>query len=68
MGYDEEYWRWDADVREVYEERLAILCDGGPVTVSADRIARVEARKEQARIIARQATGRSIVRFGCRLG
>ena len=39
MGYE--------DVREIYEERLAILLDGGPITPSADRIARVEAGREQ---------------------
>ena len=65
MEYDEEFWRWDADVRGGYEERLAILCDGGPVTFSSDRIARVEARKEQAIRIAQQASDRSTVSFGC---
>lgn len=67
MGYDEEFWRWDSDVREVYEERLAILCDGGPVTFTADRIARMEARRAHARRVAEQASDHSTVRFGCDL-
>lgn len=30
VEYDAEYWGWDAEVREIFEERLAIVCDGRP--------------------------------------
>jgi hypothetical protein len=62
MEYDAEFWGWDVEVREVFEERLAILCDGGPVTPAMDQIARVEARQAQAQAIARRAM--PPVRFG----
>jgi hypothetical protein len=29
MGYDAEYWAWCDEARERYEERIAILSDGG---------------------------------------
>jgi hypothetical protein len=63
MGYDAEFWKWDEDTREIYEERLAILLDGRPITPSADRIARVEARKEQAYAIGRRACSRCGISF-----
>ena len=64
MEYDREFWSWDAEVREVFEERLAILCDGGPVTPAMDRIARNEARQAHTRLVSARASDRGALSFG----
>lgn len=63
MGYDAEYWAWDSDAREVFEERIAILSDGGPITLAMDRIARLEARQAHVRLVSERAC-QGAVSFG----
>jgi hypothetical protein len=39
IGYDAEDWAWCDEARERYEERIAILSDGGKIIWQMDRIA-----------------------------
>jgi hypothetical protein len=67
MGEDEEYLAWSAEIREVYEERVSILCDGGKVTAAMDEIARREARRAHAARVAKEASGAGPSRTGHKL-
>lgn len=63
MGNDPEYLGWDADVREVYEERVSILSDGGMVTAAMDQIARKEARLAHAAKVAKAASNPGMIQI-----
>jgi hypothetical protein len=64
MGYDAEYWQWDPDIREVYEERISIMCDGGNLTRFIDYVARQEARGAHISKVSEEASNPAWTRFG----
>ena len=56
----EEYRYWCDEARERYDERVAILSDGGLVTPEMDWAARFEARGVHVRTVAEQACAGSV--------
>jgi hypothetical protein len=56
----QEYLAWCDEARERYEERVAILSDGGLVTPERDWVARFEARRVHVRTVAERACAGSV--------
>jgi hypothetical protein len=63
VGFEREYWAWCQEAKERYDERLAILCDGGKPTWQMNRIARMEARMLHVHTVAERACS-GAVSFG----
>ena len=55
MKIDREYWAWCDEAKERFDERIAILSDGGKVSWQMDRIARMEARMVHVHAVAERA-------------
>ena len=59
----EEYRAWCDEAREWYDERLAILSDGEPVTPEVDWAARFDARRVHCETVSKLASHWDGLRF-----